>query len=179
MLDLLASSEARLLELVAGLTLEQWHFHEAPERWSIAENIEHVIVFENFLRGVIVKTLAGPSEPGKREQVATKEPLVLGLAESRTTTKFKAREAAQPTGRWPDTKEMLAELRKTRAQTVEFVHQTFVTKTLDDLCSHFFAHVAFGDLDCYQWLIVLGQHGARHALQIKEIKAHPGFPAAR
>jgi hypothetical protein len=36
-LDQLASSEARLLELVEGLTPEQWSFRETPERSSIAE----------------------------------------------------------------------------------------------------------------------------------------------
>lgn len=174
MLDQLASSEARLLALTAGLTPEQWNFHESPERWSIVQIIEHVIVFENFLRGVIVKTMVAPAEPNKKEQVAAKEPLVLGLAEGRSTRKFQAREVTQPTGRWPDAEEMLAEFRKTRAETMEFVRHL-----QGDLRSHFFAHVAFGDLDCYQWLIVMGQHGARHALQIEEIKANPAFPAAR
>ena len=40
-----------------------------------------------------------------------------------------------------------------------------------DLRSHFFAHVAFGDLDCYQWLVAMGQHTLRHVAQIEEIKA--------
>jgi hypothetical protein len=33
-----------------------------------------------------------------------------------------------------------------------------------------------GDLDCYQWLLVVGQHSLRHALQIGEIKASAGYP---
>ena len=45
-IDGLASSEARLLALVEGLTPAQWNFHETPERWSIAENIEHVIAVD-------------------------------------------------------------------------------------------------------------------------------------
>ena len=175
-LDQLVSSEVRLLALTAGLTPEEWHFHEAPERWSIAQIIEHVIVFENFIRGVVIKTLAGPAESDKMQQVAAKEPLVLGLAQGRNTEKFKAREAAQPTGRWPDTQTMLAEFHKTRAETVEFVRRTFIEKTQADLRSHFFPHVAYGDLDCYQWLVVMAQHGFRHALQIEEIKANPAYP---
>jgi DinB superfamily len=54
-LEELASSEARLLQLVEGLTQEQWRFRETPERWSIAENIEHCVVFERFIMGVIAK----------------------------------------------------------------------------------------------------------------------------
>ena len=171
-LDQLASSEARLLELVYGLTPEQWSFRETPERWSIAENIEHVIVLENFITQTLAKILEGPAEPEKKALAAAKEVLVLRVANSRST-KFIAREAARPIGRWPDPAERIAELRKTRARTI-----AFATNTQADLRDHFFPHVAFGDLDCYQWLVVLGQHGARHALQIEEIKADPAYPAS-
>jgi hypothetical protein len=171
-LDQLASSEARLLELMDGLTAEQWSFREAPERWSIAENIEHLIVFERFILEMIAKAMEGNEEPEKRALAAGKEPLVLGLANARST-RFNAREALRPVGRWTDTAEMVAELRRVRAQTL-----AFATETQADLRGHFFPHIAFGDLDCYQWLIVLGQHGARHALQIEEIKADPAYPAS-
>jgi hypothetical protein len=170
-LDQLASSEARLLDLVAGLTHQQWSFREAPERWSIAENIEHVILLENFITQTIAKVLEGPAEPEKKSLAAGKESLVLGVANSRNV-KIKAREAARPVGRWPDPAELTSELRKTRARTVAFAAQSQA-----DHRNHFFPHVAFGDLDCYQWLIVLGQHGFRHALQIEEIKADAKYPA--
>ena len=102
-----------------------------------------------------------------------KEPLVLGLAKARST-KFNAWEAVRPVGRWPDTAEMIAELRRPRAGTL-----AFAAETQAELRDHFFPHLAFGDLDCYQWLVVPGQHGARHAVpQIEEIMADPGYPAS-
>ncbi len=170
-LDQLDSSEARLLELTNDLTAEQWHFREAPERWSIAENVEHVILFDQFLRGVIVKTLEQPAEPEKKGFAAAKEAAVFHIANGRDT-RFNAREVVRPTGRWADMSEMLAELRKTRAQT-----RAFVVGLEGGLREHFFAHVALGDLDCYQWLVVLAQHGERHAKQIEQVMADPGFPA--
>jgi len=170
-LEQLTASEARLLELVEGLTPEQWSFRETPNRWSIAENIEHLILFENFIMGAIRDTLAGPAEPDKKSLAFTKEPLVLGLANARHA-KFNARESVRPVGTWRDMTEMIGELRKTRARTV-----AFAAETQADLRDHFFPHLAFGDLDCYQWLVVLGQHGFRHALQIVEIRADPAYPA--
>jgi hypothetical protein len=152
-LDQLASSEARLLDLVAGLTPQQWNFRESPDRWSIAEVLEHVTVFENFLKGVIARTLDEAPQPDKKQFAPAKEHHVFQIATNRAT-RFTAREATRPTGRFPKPTEMLAELRKTRA----------------------FAHVALGDLDCYQWLVVMAQHGARHALQIEQIKADPAYP---
>ena len=171
-LDQLASSEARLLELVEGLTPKQWSFCETSERWSIAEIIEHVILFENFITRAIAETTERPPEPEKRPLAATKDPLVHGLANSRST-KFNAREGVRPIGKWPDSVELIQELRTIRARTI-----AFAGKTQADLRTHFFPHIAFGDLDCYQWLVVLGQHAARHALQIEEIKAHPAYPAS-
>ena len=168
-MDGLATSEARLLKLVEGLTPAQWSFRETPERWSIAENVEHLILFEEFIRGAVARTLEGLAEPEKKAEVGLKEPLVLGLAEARSV-RFTAREVVRPAGRWPDTAEMIAELRKTRARTVAFVEETQA-----ELREHFFAHVAFGDLDCYQWLVLLGQHTLRHALQIEQIMADPAY----
>lgn len=171
-MEQLASSEARLLELVRGLTDEQWSFRERPERWSIADNIEHLIVFEGFIRSAIAKTLEGPAEPEKKGDVGAKEPLVLGVANGRSN-KLIAREVVRPTGRWPDRSELVRELQETRAVTVAFAAETEA-----NLRDHFFPHISFGDLDCYQWLVVLGQHSARHGFQIEEIKAHAWFPAA-
>jgi hypothetical protein len=160
----LRASEARLLEAVRGLTEEQWRFREAPERWSIAEVVEHLVVWESFLLAAVRGALNTPAAPEKRAEVAGKDWLVLGLAGSRDKP-LKSREAARPTGRWSDFGAMLGEFRARRAQTIEFAETTQA-----DLRSHFFAHVAFGDLDCYQWLVAMGQHTLRHVLQIDEIK---------
>ncbi|QHN02029.1 DinB family protein [Granulicella sp. WH15] len=171
LLNQLAASEAQLLKLTNGLTPEQWSFRESPERWSIAENIEHCIAFEHFITDVIERSLATPADPGKKELSATKEPLVLGLATSRAN-RLNARETVRPTGRWPDPAEKIAELRKARARTI-----AFATEIQADLRDHFFPHIAFGDLDCYQWLLVIAQHASRHALQIEQIQADPAYPA--
>ena len=169
-LEQLVASEARLLGLVDRLTAAQWWFREAAGRWSIAENVEHLIVFEGFIRGAVMRALEGPAEVEKMAGAAAKEGLVLGLAGSRGV-RLNAREALQPVGRWVDMGEMVAEFRKTRARTVAFVEGV-----QGDLRGHFFPHIAFGDLDCYQWLVAVGQHSMRHALQIEEIKASAGYP---
>jgi DinB superfamily len=171
-LDQLTASEARLLKLVDGLTPEQWNFRESPDRWSIAGNLEHLAVLETFIRAMVEKRLAGPPEPEKRAQAAANEPRVLQLAQSRST-RLNARTALVPTGRWPNPADLIAEFCNTRAQTVAFAAQTEAS-----LRDHFFTHIAFGDLDCYQWLVLLAQHTERHVLQIEQIKADPNYPAS-
>jgi len=169
-LDLLDSGEARLLELTAGLSPAQWHFQETPERWSIAGNIEHVVVFENFILGVVRDLLGQAPEPSRAVGVAEKEPLVMAIGHARAQ-KITARDAMTPARRWTDMAEMLEEFRKTQERV-----RVFVVEVQGDLRSRFFAHRSLGDLDAYQWLLVVGQHRARHALQIQEVMAHPGYP---
>jgi len=170
-LDLLDSGEARLLELTAGLSSAQWHFQETAERWSIAGNIEHVIVFENFILGVVRDLMEQAAEPARAAGVAEKERLVMAIGHARNR-KISARDAMLPQGRWTDMAEMMEEFRRVRERV-----RKFVAEVQGDLRGRFFAHRSLGDLDAYQWLLVVGQHRARHALQIEEVTRHPGYPA--
>ena len=170
MIEQLAASEAQLLALLDGLSVEQWHFRETPERWSIAENVEHLVVFEAFIRGTIARISEEAAEPEKMSLAAEKEPLVLGVSDSRGS-KLQAREQARPIGRWVDGAGLTAEFRKARAQTLQFAAETDC-----DLHGHFFPHIAFGDLDCYQWLEVVAQHTLRHCSQMEEVMRDARFP---
>jgi DinB superfamily len=170
-LNQLQSSETHILALVKNLTPAQWNFHEGPNRWSIAENIEHLAIFEPFIIGAITKALQTPTDPDKNRSTSEKEPDVLAIADSRNA-KLTAREAVRPTGRWPNPSEAIAEFRKARAHTI-----AFATETQAELRNHFFPHISLDDLDCYQWLVVLGQHTLRHTAQIEEVKADPNYPA--
>jgi hypothetical protein len=174
--DHLAASEERLSGLVDGLTAEQWSFHPGEGRWSIAECLEHVLRVENRIFGLIGKKLEGPPEGrlGDGKDPSFEKDAVVATMVPDRTNRREAPEPVRPVGQWPDTEELLAEFRKTRARTAQFV-----VETEGDLRSYSLPHPAFGDLDCYQWLLVLGLHGERHARQIEEIKADPGYPCAR
>jgi len=170
-LQQLASSEARLLGLVDGLSEAQWTFRETPERWSIAGIVEHCALFEGFILGKIVAVIEAGPEPEKRVDVEIKEGLVMGLAQARATP-FVSREIVRPTGAWSQAK-AVAELRAARARSVAFALETEAP-----LRDCFFAHIAFGDLDCCQWLLLLGQHMERHVLQVEEVMADAEFPVS-
>ena len=98
---------------------------------------------------------------------------VIAKAVPDRTNRREAPEPVRPTGQWADTNELLAEFGKTRQRTTEFA-----AATQGDLRGHFIPHMALGELDCYQWLLVLSLHGSRHAQQIEEIKVAAGFPRA-
>ncbi len=176
LLNQLHTSEARLLELVDGLTPAQWTFREDATRWSIAENFEHVIVVERAIDTLVRSVLEAkadlpPAEKQtKQERARSLEPVVFRIAEP-TGTRVEANERLLPRGRWEHPAEMLAVFRKLRAKSVQFA--TEIDAPLRD---YFYPHQALGDLDCYQWLVVLSLHGARHAAQMERVLAHPDFP---
>ncbi len=164
----LNAGRERLLGLVHGLTAEQWKFRPAEGRWSINECLEHVMHVENRVLGVIESKLrehpAGPAS-------TRIDDVWIAKAVLDRTARRQAPEAVRPTGQWPDANELVAEFRKTRQRTTDFA-----ATTQSDLRSYIHPHMALGELDCYQWLLLLGLHGARHAQQIEEIKAAAGFP---
>jgi hypothetical protein len=77
-----------------------------------------------------------------------------------------------PTGRWPH-EELLKEFDRTRQRTHDFASNTTL-----DLRQHFFRHPVFGELDLYQWLLLIAAHCDRHRVQSEEVMASVGFPRA-
>ena len=169
-LDQFAASEAHLLRLIHGLSPEQLRFRTAPGRWSIGEIMEHIIAVEKRILGAISKMTQQPSTRTERPDPAGRDQAVRQSIPDRTTP-LKAPEAVHPAGKFMVVVEAVEELRGTRARTVEFVSVTHA-----DLRGYLIPHMALGELDLYQWLIVLSLHGTRHAAQIEEIKADPAFP---
>ncbi len=166
----LAASRERLLALVEGLTREQWTFHPGDGRWSIGDCLEHIAIVENRVFGLIETKLAGAPEPEKRDPAKAKDAFLANAVPDRASRR-EAPEAVRPAGLWLDPAELIAGFETARARSAQFAAGTGA-----DLRSYFLPHAAFGDLDCYQWLLLLSLHGERHARQIEEIKADPAFP---
>ena len=62
----------------------------------------------------------------------------------------------------------LGEFRKLRATMTEYARTTG-----DNLRAY---QTLEGDIDVYQWFLMISTHSQRHILQIREIKAHAEFP---
>jgi hypothetical protein len=166
----LTESRKGVEEAVKGLTDAQLKFKPAPDRWSIAEVVEHLAVIEDVLRGILGKLPQAPAPAADRN---TKEvdAMILAKVPDRST-KLQAPEAAQPTGRWTPAA-TLEHFIASRAQTTALLNDT------PGLRAHVIVHPYFGPLDGYQWIIAAAAHTERHTKQILEVKADPNFPAAR
>jgi hypothetical protein len=171
-LEQFRASDKRVMGLVEGLTPEQWSFHPGEGRWSIADCLEHITAVESRLYDAIRKQLDGPGDPETRKLTEGKDAAVRRMIPDRTT-RVEAPEAVRPVGRWPQIPELLAQYRAMRERTMKFVEET-----TGDLRSRSWPNKALGELDCYQWLLVMGHHTDRHVQQMDEIRRDHLFPAA-
>lgn len=168
-LQLLDATQARVLKLLDGLSAEQLLYRPQPDCWSVAENVEHLIVTERRVVGAVEKLLLGPADIQTRcsltdEQVLKK----VGTA----INKVQAPQYALPTLRWPP-ETLGPEFATTRAST-----RDFASATTADLRRYFMRHFLFGDLDGYQWLLLIGAHSQRHSTQAQAVRDSPSFPKA-
>lgn len=164
----LAASESQLLHLLATIHDDQWTFREQAERWSLAENLEHLVLFEGFIRRMVTKILS--EDPSSKRPSPVDDVHVIALREV-GNAKITAREIVRPRGTLGSPSEMLQSFQSERAQTIDVV-----SNTDGDLRAHFFAHLVLGELDAYQWLLVIAQHTERHIAQMKTVMSDAGFP---
>jgi uncharacterized damage-inducible protein DinB len=170
-LDRLTENRGKLLDSVNGLTVEQWEFRPAGGRWSIADCVEHIVLVESRILKSIGKVLDREPQPEKKADAAGKDAFLKDGTALDRSRRFNTPAALEPKKTWKEPSALLSEFESTRVRTIEFI-----LSSEGDLRSHFFQHIAFGDLDCYQWLMLLPVHCERHMAQIEEIKSEAGFP---
>jgi len=139
----------------------------APDRWSVAEVLEHLTRVEEQLTRVLATKLSEAQMTGALGPEEATSPVtdsldrVLLLDRRRRIT---AGERVLPRGEM-DSATALASLDKTRANLRELV----VSHDGLSLGVVRFPHPVLGVIDGYQWFTFIGTHEARHAAQIREI----------
>jgi hypothetical protein len=157
-----------LLSAIEGLTPEQWNFKPAPDRWSIAENVEHLALTESMLRGMTTQAMEEAAPP-ERLEGARKEAMLLEMVVDRTN-RIQTFEPLEPTGRWPSQSEALGAFMGERKKTKKLAREG------DDLRAYVMDHPVAGTLDAYGNLMFISGHTERHVLQINEVKESEGYP---
>ncbi len=161
LLDLLSRGERELEELVASTPDELWATKPAPDRWSVAEVVEHLGAAEPFLFGLLQQTLAAPVDPDWAQvEGALAADKFVGMLQDRSQ-KFQAPEPIQPKGGLTRA-EALARFAGARAVTAEFVRRTG-----DPIQKHV-AALPFGKMTGHQLLTMIAGHNLRHNAQIRE-----------
>src|SRR6201993_1195093 len=65
-LQYLETTKKNVLEATKGLSEAQWNFKPAPDRWSVAQVMEHIAAAEDFILQITKeKFMVSPGEPGR------------------------------------------------------------------------------------------------------------------
>ena len=129
--------------------------------WSILECLEHIVQSEQFLLTRLHAAKLFP-EPFEKSRRAAK---IAALAADRSRP-IEAPSKVHPHGRFAALNEALAAFDSTRAEVVHYVQQSN-----NNLCCWITDHPLIpGPVTCYETLIMMAAHPARHAQQIAEIR---------
>ena len=151
-----------------GLSDAQMKFKAGPDRWSVAETLEHIALAEDFiLQNVTDQVMKAPAGAADRD-VAKTDAMVLAMIPDRSH-KAQAPPPLVPTGRWTPS-ETLDQFLKSRAKTIAFLEST------PDLRQHVADSPLGQPMDAYEWMLFIAAHSERHTKQILEVKADPNFP---
>lgn len=167
-LQYLESTKKDVLDATKGLSPAQWNFRPAPDRWSIAECMEHIAAAEDFIRDNIVNgVMKAPPAPDR--DVAAIDAGILENVPARKT-KVQAPDPIKPTNRFGSPKAAIKHFVESRATTEEFL------KTTSGLRDHAADSPAGAKWDAYEFILLIAAHSERHTNQIKEVKADANYP---
>ena len=165
----LETTRQAVLDATAGLSEAQWNFKSAPDRWSVAEVVEHIAAAEDFLMAMVTnQVMKGPARPAGDDVKAIDDMVVAKIPDR--SRKAQAPEPLKPTNRFGSPQASLKHFTDARAQTEAFL------KTHDDLREHAIDSPMGKKLDGYEWVLFVAGHSERHTKQINEVKADPNFP---
>jgi hypothetical protein len=158
------------------LSEPQWNFKPAADRWSIAENVEHIIQVMELVLGPIRDQLASAPSAAANPVYSQIDEIVTGRFPSRLS-KFPS--PLPPAGGLARSEalgriaESYARLNEYLETTPDLRHHTVEARPLKAV-----SNGVFDSMDGYQWILATAAHTERHTKQILEVIAEAEFPAS-
>jgi len=169
-LQYLESTKRGVLDATKGLSDAQWNFKPAPDRWSVAEVMEHLAAAEDMLRGMTQEQVMKSPAVAARDADETKkaDEGVLAMVPDRSH-KLQAPEPLKPTNRFGSPTAAQKHFVESRGTTEAYLKNT------PGLRAHL-GDSPMGKLDGYEFVLLIAAHSERHTKQMLEVKADPNFP---
>lgn len=165
----LEQSRKEFLAAIDGLSEQQWLWKPAPNRWSVGEVAEHIVLAEAGQFANVQKAIASVPDPDWENKTKDKTERLVAVLAPRLG-KAQAPEAIVPKGGMTPA-QVKERFEKQRAEIVKFAAGTDAP-----LKQYIIDNPFFGPLNGYNWLIYAPLHTMRHDKQIAEVKATAGYP---
>jgi hypothetical protein len=172
----LQQTQSYVVGATKGLSEEQWKFKPAPDRWSIAENLDHIITVQERVLGPILDQLANEPAPPSGVDCKQVDSVVLHQFSTRLS-KFTAPEVIQPASQIIPA-ENLNRLNANYARLLACLESTpgLRQHAGESRPLKAVSNGAFEYMDGYQWILAVAAHTERHTKQMLEVMADPGYP---
>src|SRR3989442_15620225 len=122
-LQYLETTKKNVLEATKGLSEAQWNFKPAPDRWSVAQVMEHIAAAEDFLRALAKeKVMLAPAGEAGRDVKKTDEGGLTMVPDR--TNKVQAPEPLLPTNRFGSPEGSVKHFVESRTTTEDFLKST-------------------------------------------------------
>lgn len=161
----LQKTREKLIATVETLPPEKQDRRENGEGWSIKEIVEHISLVEagslRIAQKLLSKAMENPLQSNALPEISME---FFGKLESLRERKLQAPERVHPQGK-QSLADSLAKLKED--QTILEDLREKLEKI--DASAPTFPHPALGDLNVYQWIIMIGLHERRHLMQIERI----------
>jgi hypothetical protein len=167
-LQYLESTKQAVLESAKGLSPAQLNYKPGPDRWSVAECLEHIASAEDFLRTMITEQVMKSADVPGRDVAKIDAGILQGVPDR--SVKRQAPEPIKPSNKYGSAEASEKHFVESRATTEALLKNT------PDLRQHAMVFVSGPPMDAYEWILVIAAHSERHTKQIEEVKASPGFP---
>jgi len=170
----LEQTRAALRAAVDSIPAANREQRPGPDRWSVAEVIEHLALVERRIGARMADALTkaqaefpGSKNPGLRTSESavqhTIDPVQISRLADRSH-RFKTSEASEPKGVMT-TEQAWAELEAARAEVSRLVRESDPYPLAEPIAPH----PRFGPWNFRQWAAFVGGHDARHTDQIREM----------
>ena len=158
----------RLRNAVESIPRQQRDTKPKPDRWSVADVIEHLSIVETRIARVFDAKLAEARTAGAIREEHDSSPVVGTIDMDRVldrSRRITAAEAALPSGKL-DADAAWSALERARTGLSDSVLAAD-GRALGEVVQR---HPVLGPINLYQWIAFVGGHEARHAAQVMELR---------
>jgi hypothetical protein len=174
--QLLRQAHNAVIGVTKCLTGAQWQFKPAPGRWSIAENLDHLVSVQERVGGALLDQLPNaPATPQDFDRKAV-DSIVIHQFSTRMG-RFTAPEFVRPASQIAP-QDLLVRLAASHAVLLARLESTpgLRDHVLPAPPLKAISKGAYEVMDGYQWILAASGHTERHVLQILEVMGDPAYP---
>ena len=161
---------ATLQKKTKNLNADQLNFRPEESRWSIKDNLEHLIEVELIVRKIVQDAIQAAEVPEDAVSNVVADEKVIGQISTRQQ-KYNAPPVLQPKGKYDSFETAFRAWKNERKQSIRFLKGTDL-----NLRAYYSKNVVVGWMDTYQWMLFVSAHTERHLEQIDDILANEHFP---